>query len=84
MNKFKFKIASKLCLALVILCQIGIAQNCSNEALTAKYWQYRETFNKHFIMNDRKPEGCIRRARVFFRPSATSVSTQANVRINHW
>lgn len=41
------------------LAKMGAAQQCSHEALTAKYWQYRENFNKHFIMNDRKPEGCI-------------------------
>jgi len=47
------------CLALTPLCHTCIAQQCSREALTAKYWQYREDFNRHFIMNDRKPEGCI-------------------------
>jgi hypothetical protein len=34
-------------------------QSCSNDALTAKYWQYKKTFNEHFIVIDRKPEGCI-------------------------
>lgn len=35
------------------------AQYCSKESLTAKYWQYRANLNKHFVMSDRKPEGCI-------------------------
>jgi hypothetical protein len=35
------------------------AQYCSKESLTAKYWQYRDNLNKHFVMSDRKPEGCI-------------------------
>jgi hypothetical protein len=47
-----------LVLAQLLLTQSGIAQQCSNEALTAKYWQYRGDL-KHFVMNDRKPEGCI-------------------------
>jgi hypothetical protein len=46
------------CLALTLLCNTGKAQQCSHEALTSKYWQYRENL-KHFVMNDRKPEGCI-------------------------
>lgn len=29
------------------------------EAMTAKYWQYRENFNNHFILNDRDPSGCV-------------------------
>lgn len=35
------------------------AQQCSRESLSAKYWQYRETFNDHFIMIDRREEGCV-------------------------
>ncbi|MBN8680948.1 MAG: hypothetical protein J0M29_22175 [Chitinophagales bacterium] len=48
-----------VCLFILWNVMIGAAQQCSHDALTAKYWQYRENFNKHFIMNDRKPEGCI-------------------------
>jgi hypothetical protein len=38
-----------------------IAQSCSAplEAMTAKYWQYRDNFNKHFILNDRDSSGCV-------------------------
>jgi hypothetical protein len=35
------------------------AQQCSHEALTAKYWQYRDNLNKHFVLTDRRPEGCV-------------------------
>jgi len=35
------------------------AQQCSREALTAKYWQYRDNLNKHFVLTDRRPEGCV-------------------------
>jgi hypothetical protein len=35
------------------------AQNCPVSAATAKYWQYRERFNRHFIVTDRNPSGCI-------------------------
>ncbi len=44
----------------LVYCTInGRAQSCAKESLTAKYWQYRENLNKHFVMSDRKPEGCI-------------------------
>ena len=48
-----------VCLVFLSVCQYGHTQQCSREALTAKYWQYRENLNKHFVMNDRKPEGCV-------------------------
>ncbi len=51
--------ARLICFALTLQCHTAMSQQCSNEALTAKYWQYREDLNKHFVMNDRKPEGCI-------------------------
>ena len=35
------------------------SQQCSPEAITAKYWQYRKDFNKHFIVQDRDSSGCI-------------------------
>lgn len=50
----------KLVVALLLLSgQKSNSQPCSHEALTAKYWQYRENLNKHFVMNDRKQSGCI-------------------------
>ncbi len=52
--------ARLLCLVLLAPAIPAASQiSCSPEALTAKYWQYRERFNKHFVMNDRKPEGCV-------------------------
>ncbi len=39
--------------------KISIAQQCSKEAMTAKYWQYRKNLNEHFVLIDRTPEGCI-------------------------
>jgi hypothetical protein len=59
MNAFSCLMARLLGLALLLYAQLGMAQSCAPEALTAKYWQYRENFNKHFVMNDRKPEGCV-------------------------
>jgi hypothetical protein len=48
------------CLALLLPALTSTAQTfCSPEAITAKYWQYRERFNKHFVMIDRKVDGCI-------------------------
>lgn len=35
------------------------AQECSMDAMAAKYWQYRESFNKHFILVDRDSSGCV-------------------------
>lgn len=35
------------------------AQNCPQDALTARYWEYRERFNRHFISTDRNNNGCI-------------------------
>ncbi|HAD13235.1 MAG TPA: hypothetical protein DCF33_12460 [Saprospirales bacterium] len=32
---------------------------CSRDALAAKYWQYRENFNKHFILTDRRDGDCV-------------------------
>ena len=52
-------VAKLLCFALLLNCQKGHSQQCSRDALTAKYWQYRQTLNDHFIMIDRTPEGCI-------------------------
>ncbi|MCE7926692.1 MAG: T9SS C-terminal target domain-containing protein [Haliscomenobacteraceae bacterium CHB4] len=39
----------------------SVAQQCSAplEAMTAKYWQYRENFNQHFILLDRDSTGCV-------------------------
>lgn len=34
-----------------------VQAQCSPEAITAKYWQYRENL-KHFVANDRSPNGC--------------------------
>lgn len=51
--------ARLVCLVFAFQCQFGMTQTCSPEAITAKYWQYRKNLEKHFIMNDRKPEGCI-------------------------
>ena len=59
MYAFSCFFARLLGLALLLYAQLGMAQSCAPEALTAKYWQYRENFNKHFVMNDRKPEGCV-------------------------
>ena len=41
-------------------CFLGnlLAQSCSKESITAKYWQYRKNL-KHFIAVDRDPSGCI-------------------------
>ena len=43
----------------VISSNYAICQECSPDALMAKYWQYRENFNRHFIMTDRDPSGCV-------------------------
>jgi len=60
MQKITCSLARLLGLALLLAAQTGNTHaQCSREALTAKYWQYRETLNKHFVMTDRKPEGCI-------------------------
>lgn len=59
MNKTPCFSTSIVCLALLSHCLPSFAQQCSPERLTAKYWQYRETFNNHFIAIDRRPEGCI-------------------------
>jgi hypothetical protein len=32
---------------------------CSDAAITAKYWQYRQNLNKHFVATDRDPSGCV-------------------------
>jgi hypothetical protein len=37
----------------------GYTQQCTPAEQTAKYWQYRKQFNRHFIAIDRKPDGCI-------------------------
>lgn len=36
-----------------------VQSQCSPEAITAKYWQYRENL-KHFVVTDRDPSGCVR------------------------
>lgn len=59
MNALPRFVARWISLAFLLVCQNGYAQECSKEALTAKYWQYRENLNKHFVMNDRKPGGCV-------------------------
>ncbi|MCC6281898.1 MAG: T9SS type A sorting domain-containing protein [Saprospiraceae bacterium] len=47
----------------VLFCVVVIgcinAQNCSVDAITAKYWQYRQNLNKHFVLNDIDSSGCI-------------------------
>ena len=37
----------------------GLGQPYSREGLTAKYWQYRDNLNKHFVLSDRRPEGNV-------------------------
>ncbi|MCW5921824.1 MAG: hypothetical protein KIS77_05730 [Saprospiraceae bacterium] len=39
----------------------AVQGNCSApfEAMTAKYWQYRDNFNRHFILHDRDSSGCV-------------------------
>jgi hypothetical protein len=32
-------------------------QSCSDASILAKYGQYRENLNKHFIVTDRDPSG---------------------------
>ncbi len=44
---------------LVLLDKVVQAQQCSREGLTAKYWQYRDNLNKHFVLTDRRSEGCV-------------------------
>lgn len=39
--------------------QQTMAQSCSKEALHAKYWQYKKNLNRHFMVMDRDPSGCI-------------------------
>ncbi len=46
-------------ITLLLASNATFSQQCSPEALAAKYWQYRENFNKHFILIDREPSGCI-------------------------
>lgn len=35
------------------------SQQCSPDAISAKYWQYRERFNNHFVVIDRDSSGCV-------------------------
>jgi hypothetical protein len=54
----KIKIA--FCLTFYFICFSSEAQNaCSLEELQAKYWQYKERFEKHFIVNDGKTGNCL-------------------------
>lgn len=48
-------------LSLSLSVSMSYAQSCSAtlEATTAKYWQYRDNFNKHFILHDRDSSGCV-------------------------
>lgn len=45
----------------MILVAESAAQSCSAplEAMTAKYWQYRNNLNHHFILLDRDSSGCV-------------------------
>ncbi len=48
------------CIFLTVAYCVGAnAQQCSPQALAAKYWQYRNNFSSHFIAIDRSTNGCI-------------------------
>jgi len=55
-NYFKGIICS---ICALFLSALTNAQNCSPEMLAAKYWQYRENLNKHFLLIDRDSAGCV-------------------------
>ena len=38
---------------------LAAQSSCSDAAITAKYWQYRQNLNKHFVATDRDPSGCV-------------------------
>jgi hypothetical protein len=51
------------------------AQTCSEATLFQKYWQYKKTYEKHFIVQDRDPVfGCINDGIGFSQASGTTSS----------
>jgi hypothetical protein len=65
-TNYPLKNAVKVTLVILLLCAHFFADaqflpSCSAplEAMTAKYWQYRDNFNKHFVLNDRDSSGCV-------------------------
>ena len=55
-NYFKGIICS---ICALFLSALTNAQHCSPEMLAAKYWQYRENLNKHFLLINRDSAGCV-------------------------
>lgn len=43
----------------IIISSCLFAQDCPIEAVGAKYWQYRQNLNKHFVLNDIDSSGCV-------------------------
>ena len=43
----------------IVIPSVKSQNQCSKDALAAKYRQYRDRFNSHFIATDRTPGGCI-------------------------
>lgn len=71
-------VVSKVLLFVLSFC-IGIsainkikAQSCSEASLFQKYWQYKNRFNKSFMVQDRDPSGCVNDGIGFTPPSAAS------------
>lgn len=52
-----FSNLTNLIVLLAIGCLSAQAQQCSPDALAAKYWQYRQNLNEHFIVIDSKSPG---------------------------
>jgi hypothetical protein len=48
----------------------------SEAEMFQKYWQYKENFNKHFIVYDRDPSGCVNDGIGFIAPTDGSLSCQ--------
>lgn len=40
--------------------KVSFGQSCNLSTISAKYWQYRENLNRHFVVTDRDPiAGCV-------------------------
>ena len=72
-------IQHKILFFIFFLCLLGIkieAQSCSDAAMFQKYWQYRNRFNRSFIVNDRDSSGCVNDGIGFTRPTQASSTCQ--------